>query len=493
MWEEFILASCRVGGELSRACDACAIAGVSRRRPLRVRLYSVVILRRRAWPSTRASARMTVARLLAAFALAWPVASMSPQDGRATVRVDGRPVFRVGAADTITAPARAARIERRIMTLLETPRALAPAQVDPSGTDGTERIIAVAGVPVVAVLAADAADNVTTVDVLAGQWARALDASLERAAARRLSRGGRFAAEVQASVQAAFSRLAESAIRIVPRLFAALLVLGVFWVIASATRRLLRLLFRRIIDDRTVENLIRQIAYYAIWALGLMLAVDALGFHAQTVVTALGLTGLALGFALKDIISNFVSGLLILTLRPFELGDEIVVGDTEGNVERIELRATHIRTYGGRLVLVPNADVFTSRITNNTASPVRRGRVSLHLGYTVDVRRAGEVAQAATISTPGVLPDPAPSVRILELGPDDIEIEIRFWADSRRSDFVATQSAVRSALVDALRHAGIPLPDPDVRHIVQRSRSGRDNDPSSRPHDAPLKKKGNDS
>ena len=196
----------------------------------------------------------------------------------------------------------------------------------------------------------------------------------------------------------------------------------------------------------------------------------ALGFQPQTVFTGLGLAGLALGFALEDIISNFVSGLLILTLRPFELGDEIMVGETEGNVERIELRATHIRTYGGRLVLVPNAEVFTSRITNNTASPVRRAGVTLYLGYDVDLRRASDAAREAALRTPGVLQHPTPSVRVQELGPEDIGIEIRFWADSRRSDFVATQSAVRAALVDGLRRAGIPHPDPDVRHIVHRDR-----------------------
>lgn len=407
----------------------------------------------------------TIAVLIAAHAFASPLAA---QDGRATVRVDGRSLFRVGAADSSTAAERAARIERRVATLLETPRALAPAQVQPSGEGGADRVLTVAGVPVVTVSRGDAEDNLTTVDALSAQWARALDTALERASTRRLSLGGRFRAEVQGSVHAAFSRLAESAIRIVPRVLAALLVIGLFWLLASGVRWLLRVTFRRVVEDRTIENLIKQVAYYAIWALGLMLAVDALGFQPQTVVTGLGLTGLALGFALKDIISNFVSGVLILTLRPFELGDEIVVGETEGNVERIELRATHIRTYGGRLVLVPNAEVFTSRITNNTASPVRRAAVAIHLGYDTDLRRMGEAARDATSRTPGVLSDPAPSVRIQELGHDDITIEVRFWADSRRSDFVATQSAVRAALPDALRQAGIALPDPDVRRILTR-------------------------
>lgn len=146
-------------------------------------------------------------------------------------------------------------------------------------------------------------------------------------------------------------------------------MVGLFWALASLTRYLLRLVFRLVISDLTVENLIRQLSYYAIWAIGLVVATDALGFDPETVVTGLGLTGLALGFALKDIISNFVSGLLILWLRPFQLGDQIIVGSSEGNVERIHLRATEIRTYDGRVVMVPNAELFTSRIINNTAAP----------------------------------------------------------------------------------------------------------------------------
>jgi small-conductance mechanosensitive channel len=397
------------------------------------------------------------------------------QDDRTTVRLDGRPVFRVGAADTSTAAQRALRIERRLATLLESPRALPPARVEAAGTAGRDRVVTVAGVPVVSVTQSDAEDNVTTVDALALQWSRALDVELQRSAERRLSRWGRFGAEVQASIQAAFSRLVESAIRIVPRALAALLVLGIFWLLASGLRRLLRAVFARVVEDRTVESLVKQGTYYAVWTLGLIVAVDALGFQPQTVVTGLGLTGLALGFALKDIISNFVSGLLILALRPFELGDQIVVGNTEGSVERIELRATAIRTYDGRLVLVPNAELFTSRVTNNTASPVRRAAVPLFLGYDSDLPRAVEVVRRATVAAPGVLAEPPVTVRVAELGQADLALEAQFWTDSRRSDFTATQALVRAGIIDALRAAGIGLPDPDVRVLLpphlERSRA----------------------
>lgn len=385
---------------------------------------------------------------------------------RATVRLDGRSVFRLGDADGASAAERARRVERRLNTLLETPAAIVPARVERAGD--TARVVSVAGVTVVTVTPADAETNLLSPDALAAQWAGAIDRALIGARDRRTTPWGRFTTEVRASVQASFARLIESAIRIVPRVLAALLVIGLFWVIAAGVRLLMREIFRRVVDDLTVENLIKQFTYYAVWTLGLIVAVDALGFDPQTVVTGLGLTGLALGFALKDIISNFVSGILILTLRPFRLGDQIIVGDTEGGVERIQLRATEIRTYDGRLVLVPNAEVFTSRVTNNTASPVRRGSVQLFLGYEVDLRAVAAAVQAAAQAAPGVLDQPAASVRVRDLGQDDIVLEARFWTDSRRSDFLDTASAVRADVVAALRRAGVALPDPDVRFLAPR-------------------------
>ncbi|MBW3633481.1 MAG: mechanosensitive ion channel family protein, partial [Chloroflexi bacterium] len=310
--------------------------------------------------------RIAVALLCLVIALAPHEGNQArAQDDRATVRLDGRAIFRVGPTEDLNAADRARQIERRLATLLETPGAIAPAQVERVGDEGTERAVTVAGVPVVTVTQTDAEDNLTSVDAVAAQWAAALDRALQQAAAARLAPGGRFVVEVRAAIEAAFARLYESMLRVIRRTLAALLVLALFWALATGVRRLMRLIFRYVVNDLTVENLIKQVAYYAVWILGLVVAVDALGLDPATVATGLGLTGLALGFALQDIISNFVSGLLILTLRPFQLGDQIIVGETEGSVERIQLRATQIRTYDGRLVLVPNADVFTSRVTNN--------------------------------------------------------------------------------------------------------------------------------
>lgn len=383
-----------------------------------------------------------------------------------TVRLDGRTLFQVGQGDAPTAPERARRIERRLTSLLGNADARGQVTVQVTGEN---RVLAVAGVPIVTVTPEDAQDNVTSLEALASRWAGILDRTLERARERRQSVGGQFFAEMQASFEAAFSRLIESAIYVIPRALAAIAIVGLFWLLARLVRLALRALFRRFIEDETTESLIKQVIYYAIVGVGSIVAVDALGFEPQTVVTGLGLTGLALGFALKDIISNFVSGILILSLRPFDLGDQIVVGSTEGLVERIELRATQIRTYDGRVALVPNADVFTSRIINNTAHPIRRGAVTITLGFDEDLDHAIRTLLTAVPQANGVSSDRAGSVRVQDLGTDDIVMEVTFWTDSRRSDFNETASQVRQAIVAAFKREGIGLPNPDRRVVELRT------------------------
>lgn len=175
------------------------------------------------------------------------------------------------------------------------------------------------GVPVARVLPVDAENNLTDLDVLSLQWA-AIRASLRVRAS-----GDWVGADASSPKPEAQSRTRSPTS--LNRRFAPyqgrwpLLVIGLFLLLAWVVRRLLRALFRRTIADRTLENPIKQLVYDAIVMLGVAIGAGALGTSPQTLVTGLGLTGLVLGFALKDILSSFVGGLLILALRPFEIGD----------------------------------------------------------------------------------------------------------------------------------------------------------------------------
>lgn len=383
----------------------------------------------------------------------------------ATVRLDGRALFRLTESAGTGARARARQVEQRLAAALaSTSQASAEVQ---TAADPAQMTIVLMGRTLLTVTTADATENGMAVEVLAMRWTETINTALARAQQRRVSGWGRFVAAVQAGVETAFARLLESAIVVIPRALAAFLVLALFWALANGVRWAMRVIFRHLISDLTVENLIKQIGYYTVWALGLLVAATAFGLDPETAATGLGLTSLALGFAMKDVLSNFVSGLLILTLRPFELGDQIVIGETEGTVEPIELRATMIRTYDGRMVSVPNSETFTSRITNNTASPVRRASIELQLDYVADLRAAIQCLADTASRDDAVLPSPAPSVTVQELRSDTVLLQLQFWTDSRRSTHVATGSRIRLAVVERLREQNIALPDStlDVRIV----------------------------
>jgi len=277
--------------------------------------------------------------------------------------------------------------------------------------------------------------------------------------------GNALTGPVTSIVRASLGQLLDKAEALLPAVMAALVVLLVTWALASLARRS-ALLALGYIENPTRQNLGRQVSYYSVWAAGTLVALDVVGVNLPAVVTGLGLGGVALGFALKDILSNLVSGLLILASHTFEIGDQIIVGETEGTVERIEVRATHIRTYDGRLVLVPNGEVLMSRVTNNTASPIRRASVFVYLEYTEDYHRVSSVILQAVAHVPGVAAVPAPSMRLHDLTPDYLQVEARFWTDSRRTDFMNTASAARVAALTALLHEGIRLPDPKDRNVT---------------------------
>ncbi|WP_081851969.1 mechanosensitive ion channel family protein [Pseudorhizobium marinum] len=380
-----------------------------------------------------------------------------------TVRLDGRGLFAVSAVESLDASERARRVEQRLRVLLRALDAVPQALVEASGD---ERVVVVSGVRVTTVYPIDAEDNLSDIDGLAALWARAIETGLQEALDRRSGFGGSFVADTRAALQTVLSRAWASVVSVVPKLLAAGLVMAVAVMIASVVNRVLVLVFKRRVADKTLENLIRQLSYYSIILLGALVAADALGFSPGALVTGLGLTGLVLGFALKDILSNFVSGLLILALRPFEIGDQIVVGPTEGSVERIELRATQIRTYDGRVALVPNAEVFTSRIVNNTADPIRRGNVLLQVGYSTDLNALVERLRGSVASVEGVLPDRPVTVRIEELAADAITLNIGFWTDSLRSDYKETTSNVRHHIASTMEEMGLPLPEPDLWRIA---------------------------
>jgi small conductance mechanosensitive channel len=167
-----------------------------------------------------------------------------------------------------------------------------------------------------------------------------------------------------------------------PYLVLAVLVYALFHIAARLARRAIRHFTRQRRHHQNVGLVLGRLAEGGLILIGVLVAlvVAVPSFKPGQLIQILGISGVAIGFAFRDILQNFLAGLLILLTEPFQLGDQIIVSGYEGTVEEIETRATLIRTYDGRRVVIPNSDLFTQSVTVNTAFSVRRLQYDVGIG-----------------------------------------------------------------------------------------------------------------
>ena len=195
-----------------------------------------------------------------------------------------------------------------------------------------------------------------------------------------------------------------------------------------------------------------------------------------TIISSLGIGSVAIGFAFKDILQNLLAGVLLLVNRPYRRGDQIVVKDFEGTVEHIESRATLIKTYDGRRVIIPNSDVYTSPVVVNTAFPTRRDQFDIGISYGDKPDRAMTVFAEAIAKVEGVEADPAPEVLPWGLDASSVTLRARWWSSSKRTDIVHLRARVILAIWQAAADTGIDLPFPTQQILFHDQTEESDGD-----------------
>lgn len=169
---------------------------------------------------------------------------------------------------------------------------------------------------------------------------------------------------------------------------------------------------------------------------------------------------IAIGFAFKDIFQNLLAGILILLRQPFRVGDEITSGAFTGTVEAIETRATFIRTYDGKRVIIPNSQIYQEPVAVITAYEMVRSEYDVGIGYGDDIGTALDVALKTLKGIDGVLADPGPDVLVWDLAGASVNLRIRWWTDPVRSNVVVMRRKVLKAVAEAMADASIDLPFP---------------------------------
>ncbi len=298
--------------------------------------------------------------------------------------------------------------------------------------------------------------------------------------------------------------MGRSVLLALPNLAVGVVVLLVFWLVSRLLARLVRSVVAKAGRPRGVQVVLGRLTGWVVLVLGLLVALAVVfpTVTAASVFGALGIGSVAIGFAFKDILQNLLAGILILLTRPFRIGDQIVSGAHEGTVEDIAVRSTSLRTYDNRRVVIPNSELYTNRVTVNTAYAHRRLAVDVGIGYGDDIDTAKQIVLRTIANLKGVVADPAPTVLVTALGDFSVNLEVRFWIDPpARKEAVEVADQVLTALKPALIAAGIDLPLPTSQVLLHnqtepadgdrtRQREGWPPDPTSRsdPHPEPDRK-----
>lgn len=269
---------------------------------------------------------------------------------------------------------------------------------------------------------------------------------------------------------------------LLPNLLFGLVVFVVFIFIARGVLSLVERLAENCQLSVSLKLLLSRLSYVAALLLGLLITVTIMvpSFTPASLISALGVGGVAIGFAFKDIFQNFLAGILLLVTEPFRIDDPIKYKDFEGTVESIQTRATSIRTYDGRRVVIPNAELFINAVTVNTAYEHRRLQYDIGIGYGDDIGRARQLILEAMKGVDGVLTDPAPDALVVELAGSSVDIRARWWINPpRRADIMDAQDQVLEAIKNTLTAHGIDLPFPTQQILWHDQTEATDGDRKS--------------
>ena len=241
-------------------------------------------------------------------------------------------------------------------------------------------------------------------------------------------------------------------------------VLVAVYVVGSVLARpvLTRFLDRREMGAharRPIKKFVRGLVVFA--AIGVAFAFAGFGNILTSLATIAAAGTLAIGFAMQDVIRNFVAGVFIYTDKPFRVGDWIEWDGHSGVVEDISLRVSRVRTFDNELLTVPNSNLTDDVIKNPVANEKLRVKFTFGVGYDDDLERATDVIIQAAEDHDEILDDPGPSVRLTELGDSDVGLQSRIWiADPSRADFVRIRGEYVEKVKRRFDEAGIDIPYP---------------------------------
>ncbi|GAA6203444.1 MULTISPECIES: mechanosensitive ion channel domain-containing protein [Thalassotalea] len=248
----------------------------------------------------------------------------------------------------------------------------------------------------------------------------------------------------------------------------ALLILFIGKMVAKLIRKGVQKLLEHKNVDNTVISFTSSLVYGLVILISFIAAISHLGFNTSSLVAIVGAAGLAIGLALQGSLSNFASGILLITLKPFKSGDFVEVSGTAGVVEEVNIFSTQLRTGDNKTVIIPNGSITSGTITNYSKKPTRRIDLIIGVSYDADLAKTREILTQITSNHELVLKDQAVTIGVSELADNSVNFVVRPWV--KTENYWPVYFELLESIKLALDEAGIEIPYPQLSvHVNQEN------------------------
>ena len=263
-----------------------------------------------------------------------------------------------------------------------------------------------------------------------------------------------------------FNQLFDKVVASLPNVLTAVLIFAISLYVSQLLSNLLKKGLTKRNTDREVTMLLSQVTRWSIIVIGTIMALQRF-FDVSAFLTGLGILGFTVGFAMQEIMQNFVAGVILLIQQPFEVEDVIETDQFLGTILTINIRTTEMKTLDGRIVIIPNAAILANPITNYTRADFRRVELAVGVSYDADPAEVRQVVTEAIENVPGFVSEPEPMVVFHTFGGSSIDMSAFFWIDtSKTNPPMATDSAFEFVKA-ALDKKDIEIPFPITTVLVQ--------------------------
>jgi len=258
-----------------------------------------------------------------------------------------------------------------------------------------------------------------------------------------------------------------------PNIVGAILIFFVGKWLARRISNLLSRLLEKNHVDLALVSFLTHLTYYAMIVLVIVAAAGRLGINTASFLTVIGAAGLAIGLALKDSLSNFAAGVMLVLFRPFTINDVVSTAGITARVEKITIFNTHFCSPDNQLIIVPNNRIIGDVITNINAKDTRRIDLTVGISYSDDMAKAKEILQSIAREDNRILAEPAPAVAVAELADSSVNLIFRPWV--KTGNYWDVRFELTEKIKSRLDEAGIsiPFPQQDVHLFVEQEAGGQ--------------------